>query len=432
MKKLLLIFLPVLLVFGSSVGSFAVPEDRSVQIVTDVDCDGRTTLHDAMNVLDFLRRVADGHYYEDYDVYRDGKNNMRDFVTVLKATVQNGAVPAEGSFSDPIHLFVRGKWSPDMDSATFEICVSHLYDNGLSAAFFAVAVPENYRIADFRLAGGRKNDSAETYLSEDGRRLDCVWMNTDDPIIGDSGVIAKVEVEAHGRFDRDFSIDIIPDGDVFSFFTAEVYTLMRGAVQIPGIIPEGYFPSDVTEKQYGDWSYMSVVLVDAEADSSGHYSFITKYHGDDEIVIVPDEIDGAPVVCLTDGAFCLHNEMKGVYIPKSVEAIGEDAFFGARALRTVWFGGFYGEWREMAVAAGNDDLLRAKVYFGSEPSMASQFFLSADVNDDAEINSRDVIAVMRAVVNLEFDIFPAADVNGDGKLNAKDVVRLMKYLIFLG
>ena len=57
MKKLLLIFLPVLLVFGSSVGSFAVPEDRSVQMIRRAE-----TPRDYFATFDFCDILKDMNY----------------------------------------------------------------------------------------------------------------------------------------------------------------------------------------------------------------------------------------------------------------------------------------------------------------------------------------------------------------------------------
>ena len=69
-------------------------------------------------------------------------------------------------------------------------------------------------------------------------------------------------------------------------------------------------------------------------------------------------------------------------------------------------------------------------------SAASARALSGDVNGDGKVNSRDVIAVMKAVLAQNAGmaypagfIFKAADMNGDGKLNSRDVISVMKAVI---
>lgn len=53
-----------------------------------------------------------------------------------------------------------------------------------------------------------------------------------------------------------------------------------------------------------------------------------------------------------------------------------------------------------------------------------------DVNRDAKINARDVIAVMRHLVGENIDLCTyAMDVYPDGKFNSRDVVAIMKYLV---
>ena len=47
---------------------------------------------------------------------------------------------------------------------------------------------------------------------------------------------------------------------------------------------------------------------------------------------------------------------------------------------------------------------------------------TCDVNGDGKINSKDIVAEMKAISNGT----GGKDVNGDGKVNSKDIVRIMK------
>ena len=56
---------------------------------------------------------------------------------------------------------------------------------------------------------------------------------------------------------------------------------------------------------------------------------------------------------------------------------------------------------------------------------------AADANLDGAVNSKDVITLMKYIVGLKTPGFvaEAADFNGDGKVNSKDVIALMKYIV---
>ena len=56
----------------------------------------------------------------------------------------------------------------------------------------------------------------------------------------------------------------------------------------------------------------------------------------------------------------------------------------------------------------------------------SDSILQNDVNLDCEINSKDLVRLMKYIANDSF--VKPQDINGDGKLNSKDLVSLMKQI----
>ena len=58
-------------------------------------------------------------------------------------------------------------------------------------------------------------------------------------------------------------------------------------------------------------------------------------------------------------------------------------------------------------------------------------FIPGDANGDEKINSKDVTAVMKAVVGVIVKNYnvAAADFDGNGKVNSKDVIAIMKYIV---
>lgn len=62
---------------------------------------------------------------------------------------------------------------------------------------------------------------------------------------------------------------------------------------------------------------------------------ITGYDGDEENVVIPDEISGYPISMLDDGIFKGHTEIASVEVPDSVFFIGAFVFDGCTALRRI-------------------------------------------------------------------------------------------------
>lgn len=59
---------------------------------------------------------------------------------------------------------------------------------------------------------------------------------------------------------------------------------------------------------------------------------ITKYTGDSENVIIPDELDGKPIVMIDEEVFCECEHIVSVKISENVTEIGEGAFSWCKSL----------------------------------------------------------------------------------------------------
>ncbi len=92
---------------------------------------------------------------------------------------------------------------------------------------------------------------------------------------------------------------------------------------------------------WGDFSY----------EVSGSTVIITGYTGTGGNVVIPDTIDGMPVVSIANVAFRQNITITYMTIPSSVSSIGEEAFSGCTGLTAAYF-------------------------FGNAPTMGSNVFLN--------------------------------------------------------
>ncbi len=66
---------------------------------------------------------------------------------------------------------------------------------------------------------------------------------------------------------------------------------------------------------------------------------ITGYYGLEEAVVIPDKINRIQVSGIGAGAFARSEKLTGITLPRSLEAIGDSAFFGCDNLASVTFEG---------------------------------------------------------------------------------------------
>lgn len=66
--------------------------------------------------------------------------------------------------------------------------------------------------------------------------------------------------------------------------------------------------------------------------------YISGYTGAETMLILPEEIDGQPVVGVASGAFAGNSTIVELFVPDSYKAIDEEAFAGCTALRDIYLG----------------------------------------------------------------------------------------------
>ena len=94
---------------------------------------------------------------------------------------------------------------------------------------------------------------------------------------------------------------------------------------------------------------------------TGDEATITGYTGSAKNIVIPSELDGKKVTAIADKAFEGYANMRYVYIPKSIQAIGENAFSQAfdndsRRARFVCYEGTQDEWNAIDIKTGNGAL----------------------------------------------------------------------------
>ena len=83
----------------------------------------------------------------------------------------------------------------------------------------------------------------------------------------------------------------------------------------------------------GDFEYS--VMVDSE-ESGGKAACVEKYTGTDTDVVIPDTMDGMPVVAIGDTAFAGNYTIKNVTLPKDLMGIGTHAFAECTAMENFY------------------------------------------------------------------------------------------------
>ena len=91
---------------------------------------------------------------------------------------------------------------------------------------------------------------------------------------------------------------------------------------------------------------------------TGDEATITGYTGSAENIVIPSELGGKPVTAIADKAFEGYKNIVNIYIPKTIKAIGEDAFQNATSnlIRFICYEGTENEWANIAIQKGNEEL----------------------------------------------------------------------------
>lgn len=108
----------------------------------------------------------------------------------------------------------------------------------------------------------------------------------------------------------------------------------------PAYEPGGYIAAATaspTAKPTPTFTPVDGVSDGFEYTSYGDYIVVTGFEGAaEDILTVPEEIDGVPVTTIADEAFKSQTAMSSVIIPASVEEVGSQAFAGCSSLRMVF------------------------------------------------------------------------------------------------
>ena len=90
---------------------------------------------------------------------------------------------------------------------------------------------------------------------------------------------------------------------------------------------------------------------------TGDEATITGYTGSAKNIVIPSELGGKPVTAIADKAFYGYGT-PNIYIPKTIKAIGEDAFRNTIGsdVRFICYEGTENEWANIAIQKGNEEL----------------------------------------------------------------------------
>ncbi|HPR39718.1 MAG TPA: dockerin type I domain-containing protein [Oscillospiraceae bacterium] len=99
----------------------------------------------------------------------------------------------------------------------------------------------------------------------------------------------------------------------------------------------------------------------------------------------------------------------------------------------------YGYKEDIPVEAGDTIVVRSsfsEYYDDPDPSSTDEVRITVrylgDVNQDDHVNSRDIVAIQKAIVSgnaIEEPERTLADVNDDGHVNSRDIVAIQKYIV---
>jgi hypothetical protein len=161
------------------------------------------------------------------------------------------------------------------------------------------------------------------------------------------------------------------------------------------------------------------------ADGAYH---VVGYSGTLTVVVIPEAVDGIPILSVRADAFSGNATVTKVYLPASILFVDENAFAGCSNLTELLCGRAYAPstWDE-SWAWG----FGGTVSWCQDPP-ENKKILYGDVNCDGKITVLDYGVLKRYVMGT-FQLTPdgilAADVNGDGRINAIDYARVKGHVL---
>ncbi len=164
------------------------------------------------------------------------------------------------------------------------------------------------------------------------------------------------------------------------------------AVTLPDMSDQREMPDELweayeakLEKAFGGYEPVSAEDLTYTVSEDGTEVMLTGYKGGDVILILPDAIDDLPVTAIDEGAFEGLGNMKALYIPDSIEAIGFGALKDCNSLSTLrtpvvevaahpYFGALFGASTYEVNAAEVPDALTTLIVGGSVESLPAYGF----------------------------------------------------------
>ena len=115
--------------------------------------------------------------------------------------------------------------------------------------------------------------------------------------------------------------DIDRDGDINSLDFAYLRRFLTGKGPLP-------YPTSTP-------SPSTNIIVESGFEFDLDTGTIVKYIGDDDIVTIPNIIEGIKVNAIGDSAFCSRSNIQKVTIPKGITTIGSEAFYSCKKLKII-------------------------------------------------------------------------------------------------
>ncbi|MBR1581934.1 MAG: leucine-rich repeat protein [Bacilli bacterium] len=100
-------------------------------------------------------------------------------------------------------------------------------------------------------------------------------------------------------------------------------TEVKGEVTYTAVFVENYAP---TYRNKG-------FVFEIQPENASFY--VKKFYGDDKNIVIPSEFEGRPVIGIKDEAFKDNTQMNSIYIPETIEYIGNNVFFGCENITKV-------------------------------------------------------------------------------------------------
>ena len=132
------------------------------------------------------------------------------------------------------------------------------------------------------------------------------------------------------------------------------------------------------------------------------------------------------VTNISDHAFIFCTQLVTVTIPVSVMTIGDSVFSNCTKLETVYYAGNKVQWKSISIGNYNHPLLNAEIIFAALPQV-----IMGDINEDSNVNARDVIIILNAIAGQQTDTFTliqtiVVDVNHDDTISIRDAILILQ------